>query len=166
MRRAVYAGSFDPPTNGHAFMIQMGANLFDELIVAIGINPNKKTIFSIEERLTFLKEITRSLSNVKVDNFGNEFLINYANKIGAQYILRGIRNINDFHFEQTISQINRDQNPKINTVFLIPPKDLTDISSSFIKSLIGPKGWPNWIKDKVPDIVYQGLVSKFSDACI
>src|SRR5687768_3215313 len=89
--RAVYAGSFDPITNGHMYMIGEGAKLFDELVVAIGINPDKRYTFTLEERLDFLRKCTGRIKNVRLDNFTNMFLVDYARKIGASYILRGIR---------------------------------------------------------------------------
>lgn len=163
-RKAVYAGSFDPLTNGHMFMVHEGSKLFDELIIAIGINPEKKSMFTLEERLIFLNDAVQPLPNVEVDHFGNNFLIDYATKIGAKYILRGIRNASDFHYEQTMRQINSEENPEIVTVFLTPPRELIDISSSFVKSLIGPIGWEKWIRPRVPDAVYQELIKKFKRA--
>src|SRR5687767_1092725 len=95
-RRGVYAGSFDPITSGHMYMIREGAKLFDELIVAIGINPDKRYTFSLEERLDFLRKCTGGIATVKLDHFSNMFLVDYARKIKAGYILRGIRNPNDY----------------------------------------------------------------------
>src|SRR5678815_606817 len=95
-RIGVYAGSFDPITNGHLWMVEQGAGLFDELIVAIGANPEKTSTFSLEERLQMVMEVTRQLPQVHVRSFENQFLVHYAHSIGAQYILRGIRNEGDY----------------------------------------------------------------------
>ena len=95
-------------------MIYEGAKLFDELTVAIGVNPDKKTMFTVEERLQFLRDSTSKLPNVKVTHFGKDFLVDYAARIGVKYILRGIRNEVDLRFEQTMRQINSVQNPEIS----------------------------------------------------
>ena len=95
-RKAVYAGSFDPPTNGHMYMIREGARLFDELVVAVGHNPDKKTTFSLEQRLRLLREVTSGLENVRIDEFESQYLVRYAARIGAGYMLRGLRNSDDF----------------------------------------------------------------------
>src|SRR5437762_6733215 len=89
IRRGVYAGSFDPITNGHLYMIREGARLFDQLYVAIGTHPDKRYTFSVDERMEFLKRCTRGVSNVKLGHFINLFLVDYASRIGAGYILRG-----------------------------------------------------------------------------
>ena len=121
MRKAVYAGSFDPITNGHLWMIKQGAELFDELIVAIGENPDKKYTFSVKERLQALRETLKGIHGVKVDSFRDEFLVNYARSVGARFILRGIRDTRDYEFERGMRHINDDLQPEIATVFLMPP---------------------------------------------
>jgi pantetheine-phosphate adenylyltransferase len=161
--RAVYAGSFDPITNGHMYMIGEGAKLFDELVVAIGINPDKRYTFTLEERLDFLRKCTGRIKNVRLDNFTNMFLVDYARKIGASYILRGIRNPNDYEYERGMRYINADLNPNVSTTFLIPPREISEVSSSFVKGLVGPKGWQKVVKDYVPSPVYQHFVDHFSD---
>lgn len=162
-RKAVYAGSFDPPTNGHVFMIREGASLFDELVVAIGVNPDKRTLFSPEERLSLLRSITAELPNVSVASFQSRYLIDYAARAGARYILRGIRNSTDFLYEQTMRNVNADLNPGISTVFLIPPRSLAEVSSSFVKGLVGPKGWRKVVNGMVPPPVFAALVERFKD---
>ena len=94
-RRAVYAGSFDPPTNGHLWMIAEAAQLFDELIVAIGVNPDKKASYQVEERQAMLQAIVAPFANVRVDSFTNQFLVNYAHSVNAEFIIRGIRTATD-----------------------------------------------------------------------
>jgi pantetheine-phosphate adenylyltransferase len=106
VKRAVYAGSFDPVTNGHLWMIREAVELFDELIVAVGVNPEKHCTFSVDERVDMLRAVTRGFSKLRVDVFENQFLVNYAQSIGANYIIRGIRTASDYEYERTMRYIN------------------------------------------------------------
>jgi pantetheine-phosphate adenylyltransferase len=160
-RIAVYAGSFDPPTNGHLWMIQQGSKIFNKLIVAIGTNSDKKYTFSVNERLQMLKESVKGCSHVSLDQFNNKYLVKYAQTIGADFILRGIRNSDDFNFEQGMNNINRDINSNINTIFLMPPRELCEISSSFVKGLIGPEGWQTIISQYIPKPVFNKIKEKY-----
>jgi len=159
-KKAVYAGSFDPITNGHLWIIQEGARLFDELVVAVGVAPDKEYAFSIDERLQMVKESTRRYPNVSVDSFERKFLINYAKSIGAKYILRGIRTEGDYEYERTMRHINSDLSTEIQTAFLIPPREIADLSSSLVKSLVGPEGWGEVIRKDVPSIVCRKLAER------
>ncbi len=161
MKKAVYAGSFDPLTKGHLWMIEEGARLFDELVVTIGINPDKKYTFSLEDRLDMLRKSTRTFPNVKVDYFENEFLVKYADSVSAQYILRGIRTEGDYEYERGMRHINSDLNPQIVTPFLMPPRGLAEISSSFVKGLIGPNGWEDVVEGYIPRNAYNHFLVKF-----
>ena len=161
MAKAIYAGSFDPPTNGHVFMIREGAQLFEQLVVAIGVNPEKAPSFDTETRVRLLQEICAGYDNVSVATFENQFLIRYAAKAGARYILRGIRNGQDFTFERTMRNVNGDLEKDITTVFLIPPRKLLDTSSSFVKGLVGPEGWREVVRGFVPKPVYAEILKKF-----
>ena len=163
MRKAVYAGSFDPPTIGHIWMIEQGAKLFDELIIAIGINPDKKYTFTEKERIAMLQASTKQFPNVKVKLFSNQYLVNFAQSINAGYILRGIRTENDYAYERGMRYINSDLNPKITTVFLIPPREIVEISSSLIKGLVGPAGWEEMLKKFVPEPVRQKILEKIKN---
>src|SRR5436853_4032687 len=107
MRQAVYAGSFDPITFGHLWMIRQAAPLFDQLVVAIGINPAKNTSFSIEDRLRFLRA-TAEIGNCTIAAFQNKYLVDYADQVSAGYIIRGIRNESDFTYERAMRHINSD----------------------------------------------------------
>ncbi len=160
MRRAVYAGSFDPITNGHCWMVEQGSRLFDELIVAVGVNPQKQCRFSLEDRLAVLRDVTAHLTNVKVASFENLFLVHYAQQIGADFILRGVRNEQDYQYERGMRYVNGEFDDRIKTVFLIPPRDLVEVSSSFVKGLVGPAGWEGVVKKYVPPAVYQALLKQ------
>ncbi|HEY3452722.1 MAG TPA: pantetheine-phosphate adenylyltransferase [Myxococcales bacterium] len=157
---AVYAGSFDPPTIGHLWMIRQGAELFDRLQVAVGVNPEKKSMFGVEERLEMLRESTRDLPNVTVAAFTNQFLVSYAKSIGAKFILRGIRSTTDFEFERAMRNINADHAPEISTVFLMPSREVAEVSSSFVKGLIGPEGWEALVRKYVAPAVFERIRSR------
>jgi len=163
MKKGVYAGSFDPPTNGHLWMIEQGARLFDEIIVAIGINPDKKYTFSLYERVEMLRNITEKCRNITVDSFENQFLVNYAESVQAAYILRGIRSESDYEYERAMRNINGDLNPNIVTIFLMPPREIAEISSSFVEGLVGPDGWEKIVKKYVPKPVYEKFLDKFKN---
>jgi len=157
-RLGVYAGSFDPLTVGHQWMIQEGVRLFEHLIVAVGINPDKRNTFSLEDRLAMLRESCRQFSNVEVASFSNLYLIDYAKSVSATHILRGIRSASDYEFERTMRNINGDLDPKICIVFLIPPRDIAEVSSSMVKGMIGPTGWRRIVRKYVPAPVYRQLL--------
>jgi pantetheine-phosphate adenylyltransferase len=157
MRIAVYAGSFDPPTNGHLWMIQRGLEMFDRLIVAIGSNPSKSYSYTVEERLEMLRASVPDSDRLEIDHFNNRYLVDYAKKKNATYILRGIRSPNDYEYERVMRHINADMAPEITTAFLMPPRDVAELSSSMIKSLTGPEGWEETVKRYVPDEVFKVL---------
>ena len=157
MRTAVYAGSFDPPTNGHLWMIEQGLEIFDRLIVAIGSNPAKSYSYTIPERLEMLRASLRQFDRLEIVHFDNRYLVDYAAKMDAAYILRGIRSPNDYEYERVMRHINADMAPKITTVFLMPPRDIAELSSSMIKSLTGPTGWEETVKRYVPPQVFEVL---------
>ena len=158
MSSAIYAGSFDPPTNGHLWAIEEGAKLFTPLIIAIGVNPDKKYAFSIPERIAMLEEMVADISgDFRIESFENQYLADYAKSIEADYILRGIRNTGDYEFERGMRNINQDLQPGITTIFLMPPRELAEISSSLVKGLIGPEGWKEVVKKYVPLSVYRHI---------
>lgn len=155
--RAVYAGSFDPPTNGHVWMIEQGAHLFDELIIAVAKHPEKEYTFEIEERLEWLQEIADRHENVKVASIQNEFLAHYAKRVQARFVIRGIRHEDDYQYERGMRYVNSDLNPDLTTVFLMPPRTLCELSSSFVKGMIGPVGWESVVERYVPATVFERL---------
>ncbi len=155
--RAVYAGSFDPPTNGHVWMIEQGAQLFDELIIAVAKHPEKDYTFTIEERTGWLEEIAGKHSNVKVASIQNEFLAHYAKRVDARFVIRGIRHEDDYQYERGMRYVNSDLNPDLTTLFLMPPRTLCELSSSFVKGMIGPDGWESVVERYVPVSVFERL---------
>jgi pantetheine-phosphate adenylyltransferase len=140
------------------YMIKRGAELFDRLIVSVGVNPNKRYTFSLPERLEMLRACTRDLPNVEVGSFEGRFLVRYAESKGAGYILRGIRSEEDYRFEHAMRNVNEDLAPDVTTVFLIPPREICEVSSSFVKGLVGFEGWEEVVKPYVPDAVYEKLL--------
>lgn len=158
MQKAVYAGSFDPVTHGHLWMIERGADLFDELVVAIGINPEKRYTFSLADREAMLRETISHHPNVTVAVFENQFLVKYAKSIGAHSILRGIRSPDDYEFEKRMRYVNGDLHPEITTVFLMPPREIAEVSSTMVKGLVGPIGWEPVVERYVPAPVFSRLV--------
>ena len=163
MKRAVYAGSFDPLTRGHLWMIEEGARLFPELVVAVGTNPDKRYTFSVEERLRMLHESLEKREGVSIDSFENRFLVHYASEGGATHILRGIRSEHDSSYERGMRYINGDMEPDIGTVFLMPPREIAEVSSSFVKGLVGPTGWKEIVKPYLSEPVYRMMLEKFGD---
>src|SRR5262245_17033610 len=149
-RKCVYAGSFDPLTNGHLWTIREGSKLFDELVVAIGVHPAKRCAFTVEERLEMLKTSLSGIANATVCLFSANFLADYARQISAGYILRGIRGETDYEYERGMRYVNEDLNAELTTIFLIPPREIVEVSSSMVKGLIGPAGWEGGIAKYVP----------------
>lgn len=162
MRTAVYAGSFDPPTNGHLWMIEHGLELFDHLYVAIGSNPSKTYTFSVEDRIEMLTASLPSCERLTICNFDNRYLVDYTEEVGAKYILRGIRNQNDYEYERVMRHINGDMAPDITTTILMPPRNISEISSSIVKGLIGPEGWQDILRRYVPQPVFEKLSTDLS----
>lgn len=163
MRTAVYAGSFDPLTNGHLWMIEQGSRLFDKLIVAVGTNPDKSYTYTLEERLEMLREALKDNPRVSVVHFHNRFLVDFAEEEKAAFILRGIRTSTDYEYERLMRHINNDMAPNITTVFLMPPRDIAELSSSMVKGLIGPDGWKDQVSRYVPNHVFEILKNNYED---
>ena len=136
-------------------MIERGVGLFDRVIVAVGINPEKKYTFSHDERLNMLSQSLKQYRNLSVSSFSNQYLIDYARSIRATHILRGIRSESDYEYERTMRNINGDLDSTICSVFLMPPRDIAEVSSSMVKGLVGPKGWQRVVRQYVPEPVYR-----------
>lgn len=159
-RRAIYAGSFDLLTNGHLWMIEQGVNLFGCLTVAVGVNPAKQTMFTAEQRVAMLGAATEDLRVEVIELPPVRFLAEYAGEHGYTHLLRGIRSVADFEFEQAMRAFNADINPEVETVVLLPPAHLLHVSSSVVKSLLGCDGWEAVVQQYVPRPVLDVLVSE------
>ena len=131
---ALYPGTFDPPTNGHVDLIQRGAKLFDHLTVAILNNPEKNPLFTVEERVEMLKEVTGTLANVSIATFEG-LMVEFARRQGASAVLRGIRAISDYEYEFQMALMNRRLAPEIETVFLQPAGRYSFVSSRMLKEV-------------------------------
>ncbi len=158
MRRAIYPGSFDPVTFGHIDMIERSAKIVDELVVAILNNSAKNPLFSVEERVSMLKEITNHVPNVKI-NFFDGLLIDYAKKIEATIIIRGLRAVTDFEYELQIAQTNRIVNSEIDTIFLTTSLEYAYLSSTIVKEVASYGGD---ISHFVPEQLIPQIYEKYN----
>jgi pantetheine-phosphate adenylyltransferase len=157
---AIYPGSFDPPTNGHLDLIERGSLIFDELTVAILGNSAKEPLFSIAERRKMLEELTKPFRNVHVDTFEG-LTVDFACKVKAKAILRGIRAISDYEYELQMALMNRKLHPELETVFMMPHQKYSYLSSRLVREVARLGGD---IKDLVPEIVEQRLREKLEPA--
>jgi pantetheine-phosphate adenylyltransferase len=157
---AIYPGSFDPPTNGHLDLIERGSKIFDELVVAILRNPDKDPLFSLGERRNMLEELTASFKNVRVDTFDG-LTVDYAAKVNASAVLRGIRALSDYEYELQMALMNRKLAPHLETVFMMPAEQYSYLSSRLVRE-VGRLGGS--IRDLVPEAVEQRLREKIEPA--
>lgn len=132
---AVFPGSFDPITTGHVDLVMRALPLFDKIIVAVGVNAQKKYLFPLEDRLLWLEKVFKGVHQVEVGHFEN-LTADYCNKIGAKYLLRGLRNASDFDYEKTISQLNNIIGGGLETLFLISQPGFSHISSTIVREII------------------------------
>ncbi|MCB1583225.1 MAG: pantetheine-phosphate adenylyltransferase [Xanthomonadales bacterium] len=156
---AIYPGTFDPITNGHADLVKRGAKIFDHLVVAIADSRRKGPLFSLDERIAMTKEILSPLDNVEVVGF-DTLLADFATEIGATVILRGLRAVSDFEYEFQLASMNRHLIPNIETMFLTPAEQFSFISSSLIKEISMLDGD---VSRFAHPIVQQALKDKFSN---
>ena len=157
---AIYPGSFDPLTNGHLDLIERGAKIFDELIVAILRNSEKEPLFSVEERLEFIRAMTGKRDNVRVDSFDG-LMVDYALKVGATAVLRGIRAISDYEYELQMALMNRKLHPELETVFMMPHQKYSYLSSRLVREIARLGGA---VEGLVPDMVERKLREKLDPA--
>ena len=134
MIKAVFPGSFDPPTNGHLDIIQRASKLFDDVDVLISVNPNKNYMFTEQERLAMLQELLKNYKNVQI-HVWEGLIVNYAKEVGAKVLIRGIRSSNDFSYEFELAHMNQNLNPAIETMFLPSKEKWGVVKSSSIKEL-------------------------------
>jgi pantetheine-phosphate adenylyltransferase len=154
---AVFPGSFDPITNGHLDIIARGLSVFDDVTIAILINPGKQALFTVEERVEIIREAYRSEPRVKVDTFSG-LLVDYAERVGASVIVRGLRAISDFEYEFQMALMNRRLNPRIETVFMMPAESYSYLSSRLVKEVFQLGGR---VRDLVPPVVERRLAEKY-----
>lgn len=134
-RVAVFPGSFDPFTKGHENIILRSLGLFDQIIIAIGTHSQKTTHFTLEQRLNMIQDLYTNEPKVSVNSYQG-LTIEYCAKIGAQYLLRGLRTSADFEYERAIAQVNRKMNTNIETVFLLTTPELTPVNSTIVREIL------------------------------
>jgi pantetheine-phosphate adenylyltransferase len=158
--KAIYPGSFDPPTNGHLDLIERGSKIFDELVVAILRNPEKNPLFSLADRRKMLEAMTADFDNVSVDTFDG-LTVDYALKVEARAILRGIRAISDYEYELQMALMNRKLQPGLETVFMMPAEKYSYLSSRLVREVAQLGGSIDCL---VPEIVGEKLREKIDVA--
>lgn len=156
MKTAVYPGSFDPVTNGHLDIIRRSAKVFDEVIVGVLVNPHKKGLFDIEERVELIQRVVKDIPNVKVESFSG-LLIHFMRNKGAKVIIKGLRAVSDFEYEFQMSLMNSKLDPNIETVFMMTSAKNSFLSSSSVKQVAMFGGC---IKDLVPDEIIPDIMKK------
>jgi pantetheine-phosphate adenylyltransferase len=158
MRRAIYPGSFDPVTNGHLDVIERARKLFDEVVVAVAHNDEKQPLFSLEERLNLLQQTVGRIESVRIAKFSG-LLVEFAEAQDAGAVVRGLRAVSDFEFEFQMGLMNRNLNPKVETIFLMPKEEYTYLSSRIVKEIARLGGN---VSSFVPACVAKALRRKFS----
>lgn len=159
MVRAVYPGSFDPVTYGHLDIIERASRVVDEVIVAVLVNSSKKPLFSIEERVCMLRETTRYFPNVRVETFQG-LTVDFAKKMGARVMVRGLRAVSDFESEMQIAQTNHSLNPEIDTMFFTTSLEYAFLSSTIVREVAS---YGSDVSGFVPPEVEKRLKEKYSE---
>ena len=155
MKRALYPGSFDPVTNGHVDIILRSSKIVDKLIVGVLNNSAKKSLFSVEERVSMLKELTKDLPNVEVTSFDG-LLVDYMREIDASIIVRGLRAVTDFEYELQIAQTNHIENTDIETIFLTTNLQYSYLSSTIVKEFASYGGdISKFVPEQFVDRIYE-----------
>ncbi len=154
---AVFPGSFDPITNGHLDIVERGLRIFERVRMAILVNVDKQPLFTVDERLAIIREAYRGNPRVEVDTFSG-LLVDYAQRVGAGVIIRGIRAISDFEYEFQMALMNRRLNPRIETVFMMPAESYSYVSSRLVKEVFQLGGR---VSDVVPPVVERKLSEKY-----
>ncbi|MBL7790484.1 MAG: pantetheine-phosphate adenylyltransferase [Chitinophagales bacterium] len=139
MKIAVFPGSFDPITIGHVDIVKRSIPLFDKIIVAIGVNTQKKYLFTLDLRKDWIQKVFKDCPTVEVSHY-NGLTINYCKEIGAEYLLRGIRSASDFEYEKTIAHLNHSMESGIETILMLSPPEYSSISSTIVREIILGKG--------------------------
>jgi pantetheine-phosphate adenylyltransferase len=155
-RLALFPGSFDPLTNGHVDIVLRCAHLFERVLIAVLVNPEKKPLFTPEERVRIIREVFREYPNVDVDTFGG-LLVDYARQRRASAIVRGLRAVSDFEYEFQMALMNRHLEPTLETVFMMPAEQYTYLSSRLIKEVFTLGGV---VRGLVPPVVEEQMRKK------
>ena len=153
MRVAVFPGSFDPITLGHIDLVKRASNLFDKIIVAVGVNSSKKYLFPLEQRLEWLNLVFKDDDKIHVDHFEG-LTVNFCKDQNANYLLRGLRNASDFDYEKTISQLNHIIGDELETVFLISRPEFSHVSSTIVREIIKGNGD---VSSFVPELIVKHI---------
>jgi len=159
-RLAIFPGSFDPLTNGHVDIVLRSAHLFERVLIAVLVNPDKHALFTPDERVSIIRDVFREYPNVEVDTFDG-LLVDYARRRRASAIVRGLRAVSDFEYEFQMALMNRHLEPTLETVFMMPAEQYTYLSSRLIKEVFSLGGE---VRGLVPSIVEDHLRSKKADA--
>ena len=157
MRRAIYPGTFDPITFGHLNILTKARDMFDEVILAVANITNKNTLFTTDERLELCSKAVQHFSKIRVEKFDG-LAIRYAESVGANRIIRGMRAVSDFEYELQLSLMNKNLNKEIETIFLVPDAEYLYLSSSMVKQVVGLGGN---ISKYIPFCVEQAILNKF-----
>lgn len=157
-KRAIYPGTFDPMTNGHLDLVTRAASMFDHVILAIAASPSKKPMFTLEERVDLATQVTAHLPNVEVLGF-SELMAHFAQHQNAHILVRGLRAVSDFEYEMQLANMNRHLMPTLESVFLMPSKEWSFISSSLVKEVARHGGD---IAPFVPEQIAQALGDKLA----
>ncbi|MCB0508119.1 MAG: pantetheine-phosphate adenylyltransferase [Chitinophagales bacterium] len=150
---AIFPGSFDPITIGHVDIVKRAIPLFDEIIIAIGVNTQKKYLFELEQRIDWIKKVFKENPSVKVESY-NGLTINFCVQKNAKYIIRGIRSSADFEYEKTIAQLNKMMQPEVDTFLILSSPELSAISSTIVREIIIGKGDTSKFLPKEVEIKY------------
>jgi pantetheine-phosphate adenylyltransferase len=148
-RICLFPGSFDPVTKGHIDIIKRSVSLFDKLVIGVGINSNKQPMFTPEQRVSWIKEVFKDDSRIEVAAYEG-LTVNFCQKIGAQFILRGVRYVSDFEYEKAIADMNRMLAPGLETIFLTSSPEFSTVSSTLVRDVIRNNGPVDMF---IPDVV-------------
>ena len=154
--KAIYPGTFDPITNGHIDIVTRAASMFDKVVLAIAASPSKKPMFSLDERIALAEQATAHLVNVQVVGF-SDLMASFARAQQANILIRGLRAVADFEYEMQLAHMNRHLMPQLESVFLMPSKEWSFISSSLVKEVARHQGD---VTHFLPENVHQALMSK------
>lgn len=168
MKKVVFAGSFDPFTNGHLWILKEALSIFNKVYVFVAENKSKKTLFTANERVEMIKnlvftdtELEPYKNHIHISLINNEYVAEKALSLGCEYMIRGLRNTVDFEYEQNLSKTNYEILQGSKTIFIIPPENLKNVSSSFVKEFVGPKNWHLQVKKFLPENVYFAFLQRY-----